>query len=120
MWDVASGELLRQLRVNEQEGVLAISPDGGQVVTASLDGVRVWDVPSGEELRQLRGYGYGVTSVAFSPDGCCVVTASSDGTARVWETLPSDLLVAKAKTRVTRQLTDAERAEFGLPADSRA
>lgn len=49
-----------------------------------------------------------------------LATASRDWTARVWESLPIDLLAATAKTRVTRELTDAERAEFGLTATSRA
>ena len=64
----------------------AFSPDGGRVVTASVDGTaRVWSPADGKRIAELKGHASGaVTSAAFSPDGARVVTASGDGTARVW------------------------------------
>ena len=63
----------------------AFSPDGTQVVTASLDGTaRVWDVGTAA-VTVLRGHEREVNSAAFSPDGTRLVTASWDGTARVWD-----------------------------------
>jgi WD40 repeat protein len=121
VWDATTGEEVLMLRGPEGQIRSAVfSPDGSRVVTGSGDGktrgaAEIWDVESGEEIQVLRGHSAWVECAACSPDGRRVVTASGDGTARIWETLPVDLLVAKAKTRVTRGLTDAERAEYGLP-----
>jgi len=64
----------------------AFSPDGTQVVTASVDKTaRVWDVATGKPLATLTGHTGWVSTAAFSPDGTQVVTASVDETARVWD-----------------------------------
>ena len=64
----------------------SFSPDGRQVVTASLDGTaRVWDAASGRPLGEPLRHDSKVWAASFSPDGRRVVTASSDGMARVWD-----------------------------------
>jgi WD40 repeat protein len=64
----------------------AFSPDGGRIVTASLDGTaQLWDAATGEPLAILQGHRDAVFSAAFAPDGRRVVTASLDGTARLWD-----------------------------------
>ncbi|HYE65089.1 MAG TPA: WD40 repeat domain-containing protein [Pyrinomonadaceae bacterium] len=66
----------------------AFSPDGKQIVTASLDDTaRVWEASTGTMVAELRGHreGEGVNSASFSPDGRLIVTASADNTARIWE-----------------------------------
>ena len=52
-------------------------------------------------------------STVYSPDGRFIVTASFDGTARQY-VMDIDELLRLAQSRVTRQLTPAERAQFGL------
>ena len=42
------------------------------------------------------------------------MTASEDKTVRVWDNLTAEALVAKARTRVFRDLTDRERYDYGL------
>ena len=61
------------------------SPDGQQVLTASMDKTaKVWSAASGECLRTLMGHTGRVKSAVFSPDGQQVLTASNDETAIVW------------------------------------
>ena len=66
---------------------VALSRDGGRLVTGSVDETaRLWNVRTGDELRVLRGHTGSIVAVAFSRDGARVATASTDNTARVWET----------------------------------
>ncbi len=73
---------------------VAISPDGSRFAT-------------GSELFSLYGNASNVFSIAFSPDGDRLVTAGADGSVRTY-TAQLDELVAHARARVTRTLTDQE------------
>jgi WD40 repeat protein/DNA-binding SARP family transcriptional activator len=97
---------------------LAFSPDDRLLATASLDGTaRIWDARTGRPLRVLE-HPDGVENVAFSPDGHSVATLDFAGVIRIWDacngcTDPAALM-ALARSRVTRQLTDDERHTFGV------
>jgi WD40 repeat protein len=97
---------------------LAFSPDDRLLATASLDGTaRIWDAHAGRPLRVLE-HPDGVENVAFSPDGRSVATLDFAGVIRIWDacngcTNPAALM-ALARSRVTRQLTDDERRTFGV------
>ena len=64
-------------------------------------------VASGAELATLAGHTGAVRAVAFSPDGARLATASDAGTAKLWA-VSLDLLIEKARTRVSRELTERE------------
>jgi WD40 repeat protein len=65
---------------------LALSPDGGQLATASHDHLaRIWDAATGRQAALLEGHAGSVLDVAFSPDGQRLVSASYDGTAKIWD-----------------------------------
>lgn len=93
-------------------------------MTASTDGTaRLWDTASGRPLATLQGHEGAAFYTTFSPDGGMVVTTGVDGTARLWRCgvcRPAEALIADMLRRVGRELSDEERAQFGLPAESSA
>jgi WD40 repeat protein len=79
---------------------LAFSPDGRRLAAHNGgESLRIWDVATGKELLRLttpafRGYGTGMTPLAFSPDSKAIALACSvewvrggnrQATVRVWE-----------------------------------
>jgi WD40 repeat protein len=83
--EVESGKELR--RFEEAKGIrdLALSGDGGRVLSAHGDGsVRLWDTESGRALSCFRGHGSKVSSVAFSPDQRRALSGG-DGSVLLWD-----------------------------------
>jgi WD40 repeat protein/serine/threonine protein kinase len=125
IWDARTG---MQLAVLSGHGAIvhsaAYSPDGTRIVTGSNDKTaRIWDARTGTQLAVLPGHGDFVYSVAFSPDGTRIVTASPDKTARIWDAhIPAGIeaQITWAASALINPLPDVERAELGLPPDSRA
>ncbi len=61
-------------------------PDGGAVLTGSVDGTaQVWDSSTGRPIGPPLEHGDKVYCVAFSPDGRLALTGGSDGKARLWD-----------------------------------
>jgi WD40 repeat protein len=91
------------------------NPDGTLVATSSSDQTaRLWSVSSGIDVTVLGGRGGTVTSATFSPAGRRELTADGN-TARnsASETCGSlDDLLALARARITRSLTEEERTRF--------
>jgi WD40 repeat protein len=86
IWDLATGHRLHTLggRGSPITSV-ALSPDGLQLLTASIDhDVRLWNVRAGTLERIFRWHVGPVNSAAFSRDGHWIVTAGP-GTAGVGE-----------------------------------
>jgi WD40 repeat protein/serine/threonine protein kinase/class 3 adenylate cyclase len=108
----ASGrELVSMGGVGFVESV-AFSPDGSQLATGTDDGIAyLWDAETGEELLALRGHTGAIKGIAFRSDGSELATASEDGTLRVF-TLDVDELVALARSRLSRGLTEVECRQY--------
>jgi WD40 repeat protein len=80
LYDTGSGKQAAVLAGHALPVVSAtFSPDGKQIVTASLDETaRIWDAAGGKLLQTLKGHTCGVVSAIFSPDGKRVLT-TGDG-----------------------------------------
>ena len=80
VWDVASGELLFELKGHaDKVKAIAFSPDGDWIATGSADGsLRIWNAASGEAIKVLHQGGDETGSLAFLPDGRLVAGSTSE------------------------------------------
>jgi len=84
IWDVASGEALHRLWLNNGIYGLAFSPDGKILALASCNrAALVYDVESGRMLRALP-HPDELMAVAFSPDGALLAAAGYDNRIYLW------------------------------------
>ena len=64
---------------------LAITPDGGTLVSVSYDRtIKLWSLPDGVLRQTLNSPGSGLQSVAISPDGKTMATGDMRGTICLW------------------------------------
>ncbi|WP_310820882.1 c-type cytochrome domain-containing protein [Stratiformator vulcanicus] len=86
LWDVETGELVREFKGHRDILYDAtLSPSGSVLATCSYDRkIILWDVNSGEQLRTLGGHNGAIYDVAFDPNGRFLVSASADDTCKVW------------------------------------
>lgn len=94
IWDVQTGELLVELKGQEENMENAeFNADGTRVVTFSdYRTATVWNSITGEALFQLKGHLGMLCSASFSPDGKKIVTSSWDETAIIWDAQTGELL----------------------------
>jgi WD40 repeat protein len=113
--DATSGSLLLSLQGHTGVATSArFAPDGRQILTSSVDGTcRVWDLTEGEPVSVVN-QGSAVAVAAYSPDGLWIATCAKDGEVRIWNNSSLEAAIARARTRVFRALTPAERSEYGL------
>jgi WD40 repeat protein len=99
---------------------VAVSPDGGTVVTGGVDGsLRWWDLAAGRERVATNAHPQAIDSVAFSHDGRWLASGGRDGTARVWEVGTGALLwVLEARGAPVRGVVFAPNDRLLATADT--
>jgi WD40 repeat protein len=98
VWDVASGSTMAVLRGKTgtyREESVAISADGGRVVSCTHSELRAWDLTLGEGVRILSGHDQEVQKIALSPDGRKIVSAASEEL-KVWDLTTGKILKSVA------------------------
>ena len=81
VWDLATGEALRQL--NHGSGVSALAVHHGRIYAAGGASVSCWDADTGESFASFSGHADAILGLAVTEDGR-VVSASEDTTLLVW------------------------------------
>jgi WD40 repeat protein len=86
LWDVASGQQLREFADPAPVNAVAFSPDGKYILSGDREYVaRLWEASSGQLVHTFVGHTFSIWGVGFSPDGKYVLTASQDRTVRLWD-----------------------------------
>jgi WD40 repeat protein len=89
IWNVASGELMREFRDAHSETVFAVrfSPVNNQLASAAGDRfIKIFDTDSGETVRTLAGHAGQVLSLSWQSDGKALVSGGSDNLLKLWDT----------------------------------
>ena len=90
VYDVESGQLLRQLRGTQVHRNYAFSVDfnssNSLIASGSFDEtIKLWDVREPKCMRTIPGHSDAVTTVRFSSDSSLLLSSSLDGICRVWD-----------------------------------
>lgn len=117
VWDTATQSILQTFFI-EAAAVfsIAFSADGSQLVVIGSDRVvQVFDLNTGTRLRFFSDMDHTPLTAIFSADGRHIMTGGNDGWVREWPVEIADDL-ATACAQIGRDLSEAERAEFGIGA----
>jgi WD40 repeat protein len=89
VWDVETGEMIRQFPETRPGWIAAFSKDGRRLVSGDRrDGtISLWDVETGRLVADLGGHAGPVNCVAVAPTGRYALSGGEDRTLRLW-TLP--------------------------------
>ena len=90
MMDVATGELLKEVRLSANIPVwlVSLSPDGQHLAAGNVYGeAKIWDVATGRAITGAIRQGGAVSCGEFSPDGRTCAIGDWGGTVRIWDSV---------------------------------
>lgn len=87
IWNVADGQLLKQIEQPSWVTALAFNPECTTLATGHDDGtVRFWDCRGYNLLGAITAHRLPISALAFAPNGESLATAGEDRLVRVWDT----------------------------------
>ncbi|MGE3141306.1 MAG: hypothetical protein AB7O53_17800, partial [Thermoleophilia bacterium] len=116
IWDLESGEA-RILTGHQSETRAAFGAEGTRMISASSEVVRVWDSESGALLLEIPSPRAENWRAELSPDGSTIALQTFDADILLYPCTTcgsEEAALDLAADRTTRELTEAERTEFGL------
>lgn len=113
VWDVATGEQLLVIPAHSGTVLSVVySRDGSRLATAGVDGyARIWNATNGTPVLETGDGLLPLSGVALSGDSSVLAAASRNAGIHLYLTRIDDL-VALARSRLTRSLTQTECATF--------
>ena len=119
VWDLESGRMRYEIKINGLEGHAKFSPDGKLLLTTSnTDDAKLWDVETGRLFAVLNPPAFtvlcGGAYAEFSPDGRFVVVQRYGCAAWVW-----DSSTALLKNTVSNHKDDTGSAFLGFTPDGK-
>ncbi len=85
LWNVKTGELVRQFDLGDTTGPVAFSANGKWLATSDEEGnVVLVQLSDGASHTLYQGHAADVCSIAFSPNSDRIISGSFDGSARIW------------------------------------
>jgi WD40 repeat protein len=64
---------------------VVITPDGKQVIAASLEIIKIWDLDTEKEVLNIIGHTDSVRDMAMTKDGKLLISSSVDNTIKWWD-----------------------------------
>jgi RNA polymerase sigma factor (sigma-70 family) len=109
-WELATGKLLHQFPGHyEENGAVALTPDGKEVAIGKDYLIRFYDLSSGREVRQLRAPLSEVQGLAISRDGTMLASGHARSTVILW-----DLAAGTTLAQIPAQHNRLTRMAFTL------
>ncbi|MEW6581126.1 MAG: protein kinase [Chloroflexota bacterium] len=87
LWELETGQLIRQFDTTQDITSIAFSRDGKQAVSGScyFSSVALWNIENGQTVRTLPEQPSCVLNTIFGPGETTVISATNDGSITEWE-----------------------------------
>jgi WD40 repeat protein len=94
VWDIESGEVIREFKVDAGLTYAVFNPSGTHLSISTKNGhILTFDVADGTPIHDIEAHDGVVWWLAYSPDGSRIASAGADNVARVWDSVTCELLL---------------------------